>query len=272
MGSPPIHKNMSFIIAVTNQKGGVGKSTTTFNLGAGLAEAGFPTLLVDLDPQAGLTKMVGAVPEQFGETIYDALRPERSVPVERLINPVPGLASLDFLPANLDLAGAEAELIRDVASDWRSVLSDVLAPVRGRYAYILVDCPPSLGVLTTNALVAADGVLVPLQTEFIALTSLSTLQQIVGKLRQKTKPGLAVWVVPTFFDARTNHSREVLEDLKARLPEQVSQVVIPKTVRFPDSTVEGKPLIHFDPTHAAAHAYRGLVKEIQHIWPSDVHL
>jgi len=271
MGSPPIHKNMSFIIAVTNQKGGVGKSTTTFNLGAGLAEVGFSTLLVDLDSQAGLTKMVGAVPEHFGETIYDALRPDNPVPVERLVHPVPGLARLDFVPANLDLSGAEAELIRDVSGDWRAALSDALAPVRGRYAYILVDCPPSLGVLTTNALVAADGVLVPLQTEFIALTSISTLQHIVGKLRQKTKPGLSIWVVPTFFDARTNHGRDVLEELKKRLPEQVSQVAIPKTIRFPESTVDGKPLIYFDPNHAAAHAYRGLVKEIQHLWQSDVH-
>lgn len=253
---------MSQIIAVANQKGGVGKSTTCANLAACLSECERDRriLLIDLDPQAGLTTSLGCEPEDFPSTIYDAMIDPERTPLEQ-VRTESRIPHVDLIPANLDLAGAEAELIGEIG--WDRTLRDVLRPVLADYDWVIVDCPPSLGVLTTNALMAAHLVIVPVQAEYLAMRGLRQLMQIIEKVRRKGNPELALRVLRTMHDARTLHSTEVNEELARALgPEVVYRAIIKRTIRFADSTLAGEPLALFDPKSEGARSYRELTEEV----------
>lgn len=252
---------MMKIIAIANQKGGVGKSTTCACLATGLAEHHKRVLMIDLDPQAGLTTSLGFEPESFEKTVYNALISPEEAPLTSIFiqTKIPGV---DLAPSNLDLAGAEAELIGEIG--WDRALRDALRSVMSRYDYILLDCPPSLGVLTTNALMAAHMVIVPVQSEYLAMRGLKQLNQIISKVKKKGNPELEVKVLRTMHDARTLHSNEVTEELKRVLGRQVYDIVIKRTIRFADSTVAGLPILLYDGASEVAQAYRQLAKEVLH--------
>jgi chromosome partitioning protein len=248
---------MPHIFAFANQKGGVGKTTSAYALGAAVGERGKRVLLVDLDPQGGLTTSCGLVPETLENTIYRAF--SESAELQSLIHPtkVPNVA---LIPSNLDLAGAEADLIGQVA--WEQTLKDALTPVLHEYDVILVDCPPSLGVLTTNALIAASTVIIPLQCEFLALRALKQLQAIITKLRRRANPHLEVRILRTLYDGRTVHSREVFEEIGQVAANEVLKTYIKRTIRFADAAAAGEPIILYDKDSEAAGAYRELAKEL----------
>jgi len=247
------------VYCVTNQKGGVGKSTTCACIGASLAEDSKRVLLIDLDPQAGLTVSLGFDPDSFQRTVYDVLIGANGTTLSSVIlkTKVP---RLDLAPANLDLSAAEAELLGEIA--WERMLTQTLHDVEGRYDYAIVDCPPSLGVLTTNALAASSLAIVPLQTEYLALRGLKQLYKIVQKVRQRSNPSLQVRVLRTMFDGRTSHAREVFDEIASVVGNEVFEASIKRTIRFPDASVAGLPLVVFDPTHEASQSYRDITKEI----------
>lgn len=250
---------MTSIYAIANQKGGVGKTTTSICLGAALAEIGKRVLLLDLDPQAGLTTALGFDPDEFETTIYAALiDPEEvslhSVTVETKV------PNLWLVPSNLDLAGAEAELIGEIG--WGRNLKELIASVLNDYDFILVDCPPSLGVLTTNALMAADEVIVPVQTEYLALRGLKQLGKIISKVRRKGNPRLKVMILRTMHDVRTLHAREVGEEIERVFSGQIYQTIIRRTVKFADASLAGEPILSYAKNSPGAMAYRDLAKEI----------
>jgi len=246
------------IIALCNQKGGVGKTTTTINLGASLAEYGRRVLAVDFDPQGALSAGLG-VPTHDVVTIYDLLLgAEKDVASAIVPTATPGL---DVIPANIDLSAAEVHLVNEVARE--QILARALRAVTPSYDVVLIDCQPSLGLLTVNALTAAHGVLVPLELEFFALRGVALLVETIDKVRDRLNPVIQLdGILATMYDARTLHSREVLERVVEAFGDQVLETVIGRTVKFPDASVAAAPITSFAPEHAAAEQYRQLAREL----------
>jgi chromosome partitioning protein len=247
------------IIAMCNQKGGVGKTTSTINLGAALAEYGRKVLLLDFDPQGALSVGLGINPHELDKTIYNLLL-ERNVPIDTVIRPT-GVPNLDLLPANIDLSAAEVQLVSEVARE--QVLGRVLRPALDTYDVILIDCQPSLGLLTVNALTTAHGVIIPLECEFFALRGVALLVETIEKVRDRLNPALEIdGILATMYDPRTLHSREVVARVVEAFGDQVFHTVIGRTVKFPDASVAAEPITTYASSHAGAYAYRLLAREL----------
>ena len=247
------------VIAMCNQKGGVGKTTTTINLGAALAEYGRRVLLVDFDPQGALSVGLGLPTHELDVTIYNLLL-ERGHDVREIIQgtKVPGL---DLVPANIDLSAAEVQLVGEVARE--QALARVLRPILDDYDVILIDCQPSLGLLTVNALTAAHGVLIPLECEFFAMRGVALLVETIEKITDRLNPRLQIdGILATMYDGRTLHSREVVASVVEHFGEQVFHTVISRSVKFPDATLAAEPITSYDATHKGADAYRQLAREL----------
>ncbi len=246
------------IFAVANQKGGVGKTTTTVNLGACFAELGQRVLIVDLDPQANASTGLGLNPRQLDYSLYDVLL--QDVPLEEVIEPV-SVKNLYVAPASLDLAGAEIELVPALNRERR--LKEAIATVAEDYDIILIDCPPSLGLLTINGLTAANEVMVPIQTEYYALEGLGQLIRNVDLVTRNLNPTLEMTtIVLVMFDARTKLSGQVADEVREHFGDRVCRQVIPRTVRLSEAPSFGQPITAFDPMSRGAIAYRELAKEV----------
>jgi chromosome partitioning protein len=251
------------VVAVCNQKGGVGKTTTTINLGAALAEFGRRVLLVDFDPQGALSVGLGIQPHELDATIYNLLMDRRAKADDVVIKT--SVADMHLLPSNIDLSGAEVQLVHEVGREF--VLGGVLEPLLPEYDVVLIDCQPSLGLLTVNALACADGILVPLECEYFAMRGVALLTDTIDKVSRRINPKLAMdGLLATMYDSRTLHSREVLTRVVDRFGDEVFHTVISRTVRFPDATVAGEPITNFDPASTGATAYRELAKEVLQRW------
>ncbi len=246
------------IIALCNQKGGVGKTTTSINLAAALAEYGRKVLAVDFDPQGALSAGLG-IPTHDVPTIYDLLLDTKRDAHDAIVKS--SVEGLDVMPANIDLSAAEVHLVNEVARE--TILARVLRQVAGEYDVILVDCQPSLGILTVNALTAAHGVIIPLECEFFALRGVALLIETIDKVRDRLNPSITMdGLLATMYDPRTLHSREVLERVVEAFGDDVLETVIGRTVKFPDASVSGVPITEFAPEHAAAQAYLRLAREL----------
>ncbi len=249
---------MTRTIAIVNQKGGVGKSTTAVNLGASLAILGARVLLVDIDPQGNTTSGLGVDKRALDRDIYAVLLGD--VALERAIVPT-GVANLELVPATIQLAGAEIELVSTLSRETR--LRRALEPVSNRYDYIIIDCPPSLGLLTLNALTAASEVLIPVQAEYYALEGLSQLTTVVSRIREALNPQLHITgVLVTMFDGRTRLATEVLDEVHAHFPSQVFRTQIPRNIRLSEAPSYGKPVALFDVKSRGAQAYLALAREV----------
>lgn len=256
---------MTRVIALVNQKGGVGKSTTAVNLGTALAMLGKDVLVIDDDPQGNTTTGFGVEKGSVGASTYDVLM--RQAPVDDAIRPTE-IERLHLLPATINLAGAEIELVTELSRETR--LRDAIAPVVGRYDYVLIDSPPSLGLLTINALVAATEAVIPVQAEFYALEGLSQLTRVVNRVREALNPQLHVsGVLVTMYDGRTRLAVEVLDELGRYFPDQIFKTQIPRNVRLSEAPSFGKPVLLFDPKSRGAQAYMALGREVSE--PASVH-
>ncbi|MDA9786779.1 ParA family protein [Pontimonas sp.] len=246
------------IIALCNQKGGVGKTTTTISLGGALAEYGRSVLVIDFDPQGALSAGLG-VDTHDTVTIYDLLI-GREKDVRKAIQPTK-VKGIHVIPANIDLSAAEVHLVNEVARE--QILARVLKPVLDDYDVVLIDCQPSLGLLTVNALTAAHGVLIPLETEYFALRGVALLIDTIDKVRERLNPSIRVdGIIATMYDSRTLHAKEVMERVVEAFGDTVLDTVIGKTVKFPDASVAGVPITEFAPNHASAQTYRQLAREL----------
>lgn len=247
------------IIAMCNQKGGVGKTTTTISLGAALAEYGRRVLVVDFDPQGAASVGLGINPNELDRTIYNVMM-ERGTAIHDVVHPT-DVEGLDVVPANIDLSAAEVQLVGEVARE--SVLARALRPVVDEYDVILVDCQPSLGLLTVNALTAAHGVMIPLECEFFALRGVALLVETIEKVRDRLNPRLEVdGILATMYDSRTLHAREVVQRVYEAFGDKLFQTVIGRTVKFPDASVAAEPITVYAPSHPGAAAYRQLAREL----------
>ncbi|MFC8304163.1 ParA family protein [Specibacter sp. NPDC057265] len=247
------------VIAMVNQKGGVGKTTSTINLGAALAESGRKVLLVDLDPQGALSAGMGANPHELDITVYNVMM-DRKVNIDDAIIHT-DIANIDLLPANIDLSAAEVQLVNEVARE--QVLASALRKVEDNYDVVLIDCQPSLGLLTVNALTAAHGVIIPLICEFFALRAVALLVETIEKVQDRLNPGLQVdGVLATMYDSRTLHGREVIARLVEAFGDKVFETVIKRTIKFADASVAAEPITSYAANHPGADAYRRLAKEL----------
>jgi len=246
---------MAKVIAFANQKGGVAKTTTTLNLGVALKEMGYRVLVVDLDPQGNLTMSQGMNPDAIERSMFDVL--VHRVPISDVIHTV----EVDIAVASIDLAGAELALSALIGRE--RALEKALVEVRDRYDYVLLDTPPSLGLLTINAFVAAEGVIVPVQCEYLSLRGLVQLENTLAMVRENLNPNVRVQgIVPTMYDGRTLHAREAIEILEENFGDLVFQTRIRKTVRYAEAPVKGSSVLRYEPSGPAAQAYRDLAKEV----------
>ena len=249
---------MGTIIALANQKGGVGKTTTTINLGAALAEKGCHVLVVDLDPQAALSNGLGIQADDLNRTIYNVLIDPAQSAAEVIM---PVRDRIDLLPANIDLAAAELELV--TAFSRESLLKEALLPVAPRYDFILIDCGPNLGLLTINALTAADVVFIPLQCEYFALRALSALMRTVNRVRARLNPQLKIaGIFGTMYATGTRHAEEVLTQASVLFDQRVFDFYTKKSIRFAEASAAGKSIFEYAPSHEGAHVYRTLAEVI----------
>jgi chromosome partitioning protein len=247
------------IIAMANQKGGVGKTTTTINLGAALAEYGRKVLLVDFDPQGALSVGLGVNPHNLDLSIYNLLMQD-DVSIDDILIKT-DVAQLHLLPANIDLSAAEIQLVTEVAREM--ALARILRPVLRDYDFILIDCQPSLGLLAINALTVSHGVLIPLECEFFSLRGVALLLDTIDKVRERLNFDLELeGILATMYDSRTTHCRQVLQRVVEAFGDKVYQTVITKTVKFPESTVAGTPITSLDPSSSGARNYRQLAREV----------
>jgi len=257
---PVVGHGPARIIAMCNQKGGVGKTTSTINLGASLAECGRRVLLVDLDPQGALSAGLGVAHHDLDLTVHNLLVERTSIDDVLMRTRIDGL---DLLPSNIDLSAAEIQLVTEVGRE--QTLGRVLHPVLDRYDYVLIDCQPSLGLLTVNALACADSVIIPMECEFFSLRGLALLNDTVDKVRDRLNPRLSLeGIVVTMFDARTLHAREVMSRVVEVFGDLVYDTVINRTVRFPETSVAGEPITTWAPKSGGAEAYRALAREVIH--------
>jgi chromosome partitioning protein len=243
------------VIAFANQKGGVAKTTTTLNLGVALSEQGHGVLLVDLDPQGNLTMSQGLNPDEIERSMFDVL--VHRIPIQEVIEK----REVDLAVSSIDLAGAELSLSSMIGRE--RALEKGLAPVRGDYDFVLIDTPPSLGLLTINALVAADSVIVPVQCEYLSLRGLVQLENTLAMIRDNLNPNVEIaGILPTMYDRRLLHSREAVDILRENFGDLVLNTKIRKTVRFAEAPVKGESVLKYDPTGEAAEMYRDLAKEV----------
>ena len=246
------------VLAVANQKGGVGKTTTAVNLGASLAELGYRTLVIDLDPQANATTGLGLDPRSIETSMYDVIL--RELPLDDCIEPTV-VKNLFVAPSSLDLAGAEIELVPVFSRERR--LGNAVSAIRDEYDFIFIDCPPSLGLLTVNALAAASEVLVPIQCEYYALEGLGQLLRNVELVRKNLNPILEVsTIVLVMYDGRTKLAEQVAEEVRGHFGDRVKKQMVPRSVRLSEAPSFGQPITTFDPSSRGAVAYRLLAKEV----------
>jgi chromosome partitioning protein len=249
---------MGRVIAIANQKGGVGKTTTTINLGAALAKRELYTLVIDSDPQGALSIGLGLATADLDLTLYSILT-DTNIPLSTVIHHV--RPHLDLVPANIDLAGAEIQMVGMMGREY--ILREALATVRDQYQFVLIDCPPSLGLLTINAFTAADEVIVPLQCEFLAIRGLDQLVDVVSRIQRRLNPSLKLrGIVPTMYNPRRQHSRQVLEKVRAEHPLRVLNVTIPESIRFAEAPEQKLTIFEYDSKGEGAAAYNTLAEVI----------
>ena len=247
------------IISMCNQKGGVGKTTSTINMGACLAEYGRKVLLVDLDPQGALSAGLGLTHDDIEDTIYDVML-DSHTSIHSAIQHT-GVPGLDLVPANIDLSAAEIQMVNEVGRE--HTLARALRPVRRDYDFIIIDCQPSLGLLTVNALACSQGVIIPMECEFFSLRGLALLTDTVEKVSDRINFDLEVMgILVTMFDRRTKHAREVMSRVVDYFGDKVFDTVITRTVRFPETSVAGEPITTWAPSSPATQQYRNLAKEV----------